>query len=415
VSQPADDDEEQATSEAEVEVAPALVVADSQTTTAAEVLPDSIRIPFAVGVRYAALSRGTIFVGARGGNNGKNPDGFLRRVESARVDGGVVILMTGPATLTDAILNGSIKASSAGGSIDGNGNGNELRAGKDVGTIDVDFGNQVAFHNIDEIATAAGTTKFTETIKLETAHLFARPSVDIDLHIQGGKVNRFTAKVEGHLDTSIAARVEVSAEGVVSPETNTALREKKHQVSRVIYKSKRIPLPTFSVGKVPLSTAVEFTVTLKCDLAFGGPLVARAGVDAKSYVRLAAVQKGGEWAPPVKSDFDIRPSFSIERGSEADAHCALQADAELSAYGTSGITMTVAPYVDFGISRAAPQLSGANDGTYRIGSLLYTAQAGATGSMRGKPDVFGLTAAVDRPLADWKSTQLLSGEVPPSP
>ncbi len=404
-----------ATSEAEVEVAPVLVIADAQAANAAVVSADRIELPAALSVRYPAMPKGTIFVGPRASvaaANSKNPDGFLRRVESSRVEGGTVVIMTTNATLTDAIVNGSIKASSSGGNsaID---NGGELRSGRDVGAINVDLKDQAAFDNVDEIDNGDGTkTTFTESLVLQSAHLTARPNVDIDLRIDGGKVSRFVAKVEGQLDTSITAHAEVSASGPVNANVAAALHEKKHTVEKVIYKSKRIPLPTFSVGRVPLSTAVELTVTLKCEVAFGGPISANAGVDTKSYVRLAAVQSGGTWAPPVKSDFDVRPTFSIDRGSaDSDAHCSLETDAELSAYGTSGIVMTVAPYVDFGITRSAPVAGPSGNEAYRTGNLVWTAAAGATGSMRGQAGVFGL-AAVDLPLASWKSSHDLTGAVP---
>ena len=392
--------EEQASSEAHVELAPAVVIASLEATRTAEILPESIRVPLADAAPYAALPPGTVFVGARGDADGKNPDGFLRRIVSVRTEGDTLVITTTPATLTDAIVSGSVHASSSGTSFD-----SELRAGRDL-KLDLDFSNEVLFENVDEVETANGTTRFTETIRFDQAKLFARPSVDVNLRIKGGKASRFLAKVEGQLDASINARAEVQAEGVVSDEALAALRERKHHVEKVLYKSKRIPLPTFAVGRVPVSTAVELSVIMKCDLAFGGPLVARAGVEAKSYVRLTAVQEEGAWAPPTSSDFDIRPSFSIDRGSDVDARCALEASAELSAYGTSGVTMTVAPYVDFDVKSSALDKNVFIAAT----TATWSVTAGATGAMRGSADVFGVSA-LDQSLAEWKA-EPLRGEVP---
>ena len=53
--------EEQETSESNVQITPTLVVVDSATSNAAETLEDSVRIPVAIGARYAALPAGTIF------------------------------------------------------------------------------------------------------------------------------------------------------------------------------------------------------------------------------------------------------------------------------------------------------------------------------------------------------------------
>lgn len=195
----------------------------------------------------------------------------------------------------------------------------------------------------------------------------------------------------------------VSAEGDVDAAVLAELRTRKHEVKRVLYQSPRVPLPTLAVGGVPISPSVRFTVTLRCQLAFGGPLVAHAGVEAKSYVRLGGVYDGAVWGPPIRSDFAIKPSFTIERGGEIDARCAIEADAELSAYGDSGITMSVAPYVDFGVKAdgATPQL-------YR-----FRVDAGATGAMHGRADVFGVRSEdLERRLVDWKAPQLLEGTSP---
>ena len=53
----------------------------------------------------------------------------------------------------------------------------------------------------------------------------------------------------------------------------------------------------------------------KCDLAFGGPLTATAGVEAKSLVRLGGVYADGAWNDPIASAFDIRPSLTLQTGN----------------------------------------------------------------------------------------------------
>src|SRR5688500_18398992 len=145
-------------------------------------------------------------------------------------------------------------------------------------------------------------TSFRETITLERTWLTARPTVYVDGRIQDGKVTRFTAKVEGNLDSSIKATANVSSTGTVDEEVLAALKAKKHEVVRQLHQSKRIALPTFSVGRIPVSPSVQFTVSLKCSLAFGGAIHANAGVEAKSYVRLGGVYENGAWGPPIRSD-----------------------------------------------------------------------------------------------------------------
>lgn len=391
--------------ESDALVASAVVVADSRATSAAEVLEDRVRLPLAVAAPYRTLATGSIFVGARGSLAGKNPDGFLRRVLSVSEEGSVLVITTTPATLTDAIVHGSIHPSSGGAAIDDSAGTRSLtpltRAA--LSGIDVDFADQPLFDGVDEISIGDKKVRFVESIRLDHAIISARPAVDLDLRIRDGKVSRFVAKVEGNLDASVRATATVTADGDGDAATLAELRSRKHEVKRVVHKSPRIPLPTQAVGGVPISPSVQFTVTLRCQIAFGGPLVAHAGVEAKSYVRLGAVYDGAAWGPPIRSEFEIKPSFTLDRGGEIDARCAIETDAELSAYGSSGITMSVAPYVDFGVKG-----DGAATPTYR-----FRVDAGADGSMHGRSDVFGVRAEdLERKLVEWKAPQLLEGSGP---
>jgi hypothetical protein len=387
-------------------VAPSVVVADSHATQAAEVLEDRVRLPIAAAERYRSLASGSIFVGARGATTGKNPDGFLRRVVAVSEEAGVLVITTTRASLTDAIIHGAVRTSSGGPPIDGDGvSGQSLTplTRKELNGIEIDFANKALFDGVDEIEIAGKKTRFVESIRLERAVFSSKPVVDIDLRIKDGKVSRFTGKVEGNLDTSVRATATVTAEGDVDPAVLAELRTRKHEVKRVLYQSPRVPLPNLAVGGVPISPSVQFTVTLRCQLAFGGPLVAHAGVEARSYVRLGAVYDGAAWGPPIRSEFSIKPSFTLDHGGEIDARCAIEADAELSAYGDSGITMSVAPYVDFGVKSggAAPQ------------PYHFRVDAGADGSMHGKADVFGVRQEdLERKLVEWKAPALLEGSAP---
>jgi len=392
--------------ESDALVADSVIVADPQATAAAEVLEDRVRLPLAVAERYRALAPGSIFVGARGATSSKNPNGFLRRVTSVAVEGDALVLTTTGATLTDAILRGAVRTSSGGFSIDDHGADSQSLTGvrpltrNELNGIAIDFADEALFDGEDSVDVGGKKAHFVESIRLERAVLQAKPVVDIDLRIHDGKVSRFVAKVEGNLDTSVKALATVTGEGVIDAQTLGELRSRKHEVKRVLYQSPHVSLPTFAVGGVPISPSVQFTVTLRCELAFGGPLVAHAGVEAKSYVRLGAVYEDAAWGPPIRSEFDIRPSFTLDRGGEIDARCAIEADAELFAYGTSGVTMTVAPYVDFSVKPEATPPD-----TYR-----FRVDAGATGAMHGRAAVFGVLAAdLERPLTTWKAPGLLEG------
>lgn len=402
------DGEEEATESEAAQVAASVVVADAKATAAAEVAPDRVTLPLFVADRYRTLSSGAIFVGARGAAKSKtgtphNPDGFLRRVVSASEENGAFVVRTTNATLTDAIIRGAVKASSGGNAIDGDVHAASVtvrpQSREELTAISVDFADRPLFEGVDEIDVAGGRAKFTESIRLDRAILTAKPVVDIDLRIHDGQVSRFVAKVEGNLDTSVKARANVTADGDVNDATLAELKTRKHDVERVLYQSPRVPLPTFAVGGVPVSPSVQFTVKLRCSLAFGGPLAAEAGLETKSTVRLGAILENGAWQPPIKSEFAIAPTFSMSQGGEIDARCAIEADAQLFAYGTSGVTLTVAPYVDFGVKREAA-------------GHRFRVKGGATGHLRGNAEVFGVTIPTNAPpLVEWNAPSLLEGTV----
>ena len=368
-----------------------VVVANSSATALANVEADRIVLPLAVADKYRTLQAGSIFAGARGGADSTNPDGFLRRVVSVAVDGDALIVTTERAALTDAIVQGAVRASSKGlNAIDGDALSGQTR----LPEVKIDFSDQPLFEGVDDI----GGVHFAEAVRFDQATFTSKPSVDVNVRIDDAKVSKLVSTVSGNLDTSVRATATVTADGDATPEILAELAKRTHDVKRVVYQSPKIALPNFAVGGVPVSPSVVLTVTLHCQLAFGGALVAHAGVDAKSAVRLGGVYQDGAWQTPIKSEFSITPSFSMEQGGAISARCAIESDAALSAYGDSGITMSVAPYVDFGVKRGA------------AGTFDYRVDAGADGYMSGQANVFGLAPEdLERKLVEWKAPALLEG------
>lgn len=396
-------EEEEGTTEARVHVAPDLLVADRHASLTAEVEPDRIRLPVAGNERWVALKPGTLVVAPRGLPDGTNPDGFLRRVLSSSVVGDYVTIVTAPAALTDVIVDGSVRASTAGGRVD-----DHLTAASSGGTVEVDLADEPLFENVDEITVGDSVSRFTETIRLTRAAVTTRPNVEVDLSVKAGKLTSFWAKLEGNLDASIQAVVDVTSDAPAGAAALAALRERRHTARKVLYESERVALPTFAVGQVPVSTSVKLTVALDCQLSFGGPVHAEAGVEAKSYVRAGGVYRNGEWQPPMKSELDVRPSLVVTGGAETEARCAVETHAELFVYGRSGMEMSVAPYVDFLMSEAVKPSAGFKQAFGR--EWLYTVQAGATGGMRAKENVFGMAPEeLERTLVDWKAGEPLTG------
>lgn len=381
-------------------VAPSVVVADPQTTQASEVYEDRIRLPRAVAGRYRSLPTGSIFVGARGDAESKNPDGFLRRVTSVSDDADFVVIATTKASIGDAILNGNIRTSNGGQTIDDHGAVETASRTPDASRgfrgIRLDLPPESIFDGVDEIDIGGTKTRFLESVRIDGGTFVSKPVVGVDLRIRDGKVERFASKIEGNLETSLHTTATVIAEGDVNEHVLAALRSRRHVTDRVLYRSPQLPLATVDVGGVPISASAQFSVTLHCEIAFGGPLVAHSGLEANSYVRLGgSYDRVSGWTPIAASEFVIKPSLSLDRASEVQAVCAIRADASLSAYGDSGITMSVAPYVAFAVEGNETPTP-----TFR-----YRSEGGARGSMRGDARVFGLLPEnLDRELGTWTAS-----------
>ncbi len=388
----------------EAQIASQVVVADAAAAAAAVVADGEVRIPMHAAGRVRTLVPGSVFVSARGATDGKNPDGFLRRVVAVREDRGVLVVSTEKATITDAIVRGELQTGPFGVRIDDHDSDGEAAGPRDTKSvlppIDLRLDGQTLFENTDVIEGANGPVRFKQTITIDQGRITSQPDVDVDLRIQDGKVSRFMAKVEGTLDAKMLATARVEADGPASDAVLAELRAKKHHLRKVLHTTRRTPLPTRSIGRVPVSPSVQVTVALVCDLSFGGAHVARAGVQARSSVRLTAAFENGAWKPPSASAFDIQPTFQVAQPGEVESKCALESSAELSAYGVGGVTMTVAPWVSYDVTR------GENGWTYR-------AEAGATGAMHGSADIFGVKPEdLERTLVDWTAGASVTGTAP---
>jgi len=151
-----------------------------------------------------------------------------------------LVVITTRASLTDAIVHGAVRTSSAGPTNDSLDTQSLTTLGrKELSGIAIDFADQPIFDGSDDVEVEGKKAHFAESIRLEHAVLTARPVVDIDLRIRDGKVSRFISKVEGNLDASVRAVAMVTSEGDLDPAILAELRRRKHEVRRVLYQSPR--------------------------------------------------------------------------------------------------------------------------------------------------------------------------------
>lgn len=383
-------------------VAPNVTVVDRTLADDIEVAPDRVALPLPGASAYRELAAGTVIVGERGEREDtKNPDGFLRRVRSVRVVGATLEIETEDATMADAIIDGSVVTST---SRLGEPSTSSTRSVRPLVTkafqgIDQDFSGRSIYRHTEKV----GATSVEETVTLKRAHLVAKPAMNLDLRIRRGRVQRFEATVQSTLDAELDLEAVVSANGGIDA---AALRAHPRSAKVVLLETPRLPLPTIFIGVVPIVTSVQFTVSLDCSMTFAGTITANAGAKTNAFVRLGATYEDGAWKPPITSQLDIEPHFTMTGNGALEARCALDAEAHVRAFGVGGVALGVGPYVSLGVEGPSPDLS-------------WQLRPGARAHMSGYASLFGKTlGSFDRELYDWQSPRVIRGSVPvtqPSP
>jgi hypothetical protein len=281
------------------------------------------------------------------------------------------------ATLTDALLEGHLRAVSDGIVVyDDNIAPQSVRT--DAQGVHIDVGDTSVL-DFDDGGLHA-------TARLERATIVANPAIELDLRIRSGAAAHMAAVVESDLDADVAIAFEARGSRTQPATVHTA--------SVPLYTSPIVPLPERRVGPVPIAPEVQFLVTLDCAARFDGVARTSIGLHVNGHARLSATYANGAWSA-APAPIQAVPRVSFDHPGPLFASCALTTHATLGAYAIGGVTMTFAPFVELAVDAHAADFG-------------YAAHAGTQTGVAGDTNVFGITAQAP-PVERWSSPTELIG------
>lgn len=285
------------------------------------------------------------------------PEPFLRKVISSNRSGGQLAVLTQPAALTDAILQGHVQSH------------------RDPLSEPVPQrpGQTALIIPVDKLALDFAGTKVIDTtgikVNLNRGTVSFRPSLDVDLQIEDGTLTRFHAILSGDLEASMGVTI-------------TADRSFNRSFSTTIWQSPPYTV-TQLVGVVPVVEVVTVSLVLSGDVHAGASGTIDLGAaSAKASLDAGAKYDNGEWSaiatPSI--DFDARGP-SLAASASAGASLRLTTRIDVKFYDVVGPHLIVGAY-------ARTNLSGSV-----ANGVDWTGRVGMDGSFGGDLSVLGKNLA----------------------
>ncbi|MDQ3369031.1 MAG: hypothetical protein M3680_26710 [Myxococcota bacterium] len=337
---------------------PNVIVLDEAIAARVTLQPDGISIPTGAAGPLAGVHVGDVVVA-----NGPQP--FLRRVMAVDSLGGQLALITEPAALTDAILQG------------------HAHSERDLLSEPVPRmpGQTELIIPIDKLALDfAGTNLIDELgvkVRVNRGTVSFRPSLDVDLQIDRGSLTSFHAILRGELEASVGLTV-------------SSDRSFRRSFSTTLWESPAYTATQF-IGIVPVVEVVRVSLVLSGEAhASVRGTVDLGSAKAKASLEAGATYADGTWraiADPSIT-FETRgPSF--EAGAMAGASLRLTTRVDVRFYDVAGPHLVVGTY-----ARTELRDSSAD-------GLSWTGRVGVDAAFGGNVRVLGKSlASYDRALFD---------------
>lgn len=324
---------------------PNLLVLDEAVAARLTVEPNQLSIAMASAGALATASVGDVIV-----SNGPAP--FLRKVVSVGFQAGQLALVTEPAALTDALLQGHAQSNRDLLSETAAGEQGELII--PINRLALEFANTKL---VDE----AGIQ-----VHLNRGTISFRPFVDIDLQIEDGSLSQFHAILQGDLEASIGLTV-------------TSDRGFSRSFSKTLWQSPPYTA-TQMVGVVPVVEVVRVSVVLSGEAhASVNGRVDLGSAKAKASIEAGASYTDGRWraiADPSIT-FETRgPSFEL--GAMAGASIRLSTRVDVKFYDIAG------PHVIVGAYANTELRDSKSDGLSWTGRIAMDAAFGGNVTVLGK-------------------------------
>jgi hypothetical protein len=171
--------------------------------------------------------------------------------------------------------------------------------------------------------------------------------VSTSLKLSGGSVKEMSMYVTGQLDTEIAVRLDVKADGSLeTTRTEDGWSEPQHVEMRVF----KFPRARFfqMAGFVPVWEALEVSLVLRCDFAFKGEMHGTVGLHATGFVGAGGeyTKEGGLHALHEGPRFVMTPIWNVQSAGSVATKCSLSPEAAFFVYDLAGPTVSFGPYLE---------------------------------------------------------------------
>jgi len=315
-----------AAGEGEVETADELrLMENNPNCEDVEVSPDGLRFLWKTDTSAVDIQVGSLVVGERGG-------GYVRRVMSIDRGDRTIDVVTEPASLADAILEGDIAAQlvPAGGFSQVNCPAGATCAGFDL----IDLSNTVLFDG------DVGGVPLQ--VFIPSGGLHFSPAVDFDMSIGfPGKINRLSGSVTGSFsaDLQVVAQAGGALDFAQEIDVNGPTPLLSYPFTFVA------PTP---FGPLPIVGTANLDVFVGFNAHAGAQASLQTGIDATAEIEIGATFEDGDWTTTAEPSFDA--SFDpVQLDASADVLVEAYARPEVNVvfYGVAGPRLSVEPLVRF--------------------------------------------------------------------
>jgi hypothetical protein len=337
---------------------PNLVIIDEPTAARLRIQQDGLFVATGEAGALAQVHEGDVIL-----SNGSEP--FLRKVVSVTSASGQLAILTEPAALTDAILQGHVQSH------------------RDLLSEPVPQrpGETAVIIPVDKLALDFGATKLIEQdgikVNINQGSVIFRPVLDVDLQIDDGSLTSFHAILQADLEASMGITISTD-------------RSINRSFSTTIWQSPRY-VATQLIGVIPVVEVVTVSLVLSGEVHAGASGTIDLGAaKAKASLEAGATYQNGEWSVIADPSINFEAHGpSLAGSTSAGASMRLTTRVDVKFYDVAGPHLIVGAY-------AKTDLSGSV-----ASGLDWTGRVGMDASFGGDLTVLGKNfATFNRGLFD---------------
>ncbi len=399
------------------------VVVSQDLANVAKVSADQVVFPASAVATLGMPGKGAILVSDRQlpGTSGTNPDGFLRKVVSAKQTATDLVITTTDAQLQEAVDDLDVQATLQVPALNVDGPATESQdlgsmksGGTTIKVLDytgvklLDYTGNVTLPNQKTVGFNAFATVTKGTLTFS-------PSYDVGIKLGFLKVKEAHAIAKGQLDAELLVDAGVKLTTNLDSQSFTLLIAQqllKSQTTRVA--DYKINLGSIKAGPISLPASAQFTADLACEFAWGGGVEVKTGAKASAAITAGLKYDGSKFTgvfDKTASFTRLGPDFVLD--GAVRARCTITPKFTLNFFGLAMGEVTAQAYAGFG----GELTCGGKDANGNSLALLHgDAEAGANAKVLAKVNLLGLfkwqkecTLFDVNELGQWDRTFTLPG------